>query len=173
MDARERLDPLVVVSSGWVGGEPINFVIDATDDLGTLGVDLGLVEPAEPDRSGQVADGWEAQLCGAHEALEVGTGGGGTLAVGGGLTDPAVEDRQHDADVLGHALLREEHAEHGLLERGRAVERVDAVVGEHAAEAVDEVGRQPAAVGIQRRAGRCGSARDRSCDLESPVRLVS
>ena len=39
---------------------------------GALGVDLRLVEPAEPHRAGEVTDGREAQLRGADQPLQVG-----------------------------------------------------------------------------------------------------
>ena len=69
-DGGQRVDPLGAVGSVAVGGQRGELVAHAGQHVGALGVDGRLVEPAEPDAAGQVADDREPQLGGAPEPVE-------------------------------------------------------------------------------------------------------
>ena len=69
-DERERLDPFHPVGESAVGSEHGELVPDPSQHVGALGVDLGLVEPAEPDAAGEVPDHGEPQLRRAAEPFQ-------------------------------------------------------------------------------------------------------
>ena len=73
-DRGQRLDPLGVVAEAAVGRQRGELVAHRGQHVGPLGVDRRLVEPAEPDAAGEVADDREPQLGGAAEPFEQGTG---------------------------------------------------------------------------------------------------
>ena len=135
----ERGDALGSVGGRGVGGKRLDLVGDAAENGQPLGVDERLVEPPEPDAAGQVADHRIAQLGRAHHPLEQLTRRCCDLVSGCGRVQPALQQRDRHLDVGRRALLGDEDPEDGLLERGRSLEIIDAVVREHAYEPVPEL----------------------------------
>ena len=148
-DRGQRLDPLGVVGEVAVGRQRGELVAHAGQHVGALGVDGRLVEPAEPDAARQVADHREPQLGGPAEALEQGPRLRGQLAGRRRLVDPAAQHRGRDGDLGCRALLGQEDPEDGLLQLGRALEVLDAVVLEHPQQPVAELLGQPAALDVE------------------------
>ena len=132
-----------------VGRQRGELVAHAGQHVGPLGVDRRLVEPAEPDAAGEVADDREPQLGGAAEPFEQGTGIAALVAGRRRLVDPASEQRRGQRDLGRRALLGQEDAEHRLLELGRALEVLDAVVAQHPEQPVAELVGQPAALDVE------------------------
>ena len=148
-DRGQRLDPLGVVTEAAVGRQRGELVAHRGQHVGPLGVDRRLVEPAEPDAAGEVADDREPQLGGAAEPFEQGTGVAALVAGRRRLVDPASEQRRGQRDLGRRALLGQEDAEHRLLELGRALEVLDAVVAQHPEQPVAELVGQPAALDVE------------------------
>ncbi|MPM26853.1 hypothetical protein SDC9_73358 [bioreactor metagenome] len=146
---RQGGDPLRVVRRVRVGRQGLHLGPGVGQDGGALGIHLGLVEPAEPDRTGQVADRREPALGGPDEPLELGAGGPGVLRLRGGLGDPPVQDRQDHLHVAGHPLLGGEDPRDGVLQRRGAVEGVHTVVAERPGEPLGELRRHPGAVDVE------------------------
>ena len=91
--------------------------------LGALRVDQRLVEPAEPDAAGEVADDREAQLGGDDQPVEHARGpASASSPSGGGSAIQRCSSEVASCDLGGRALLGEEDAEDRLLELGRALE---------------------------------------------------
>ena len=133
-----------------VGGEGGELVAHAGQDVGPLRVDRRLVEPAEPDAAGQVADDREAQLGGAAEPLEQLRGPRPASSPGGGGS--SIQRRSSGGgqrDLGRRALLGQEDPEDRLLQLGGALEVVDAVVAQHPQQPVAELLGQPAALDVE------------------------
>jgi predicted GNAT family acetyltransferase len=148
-DRGQRVDPLGAVGRRGVGREGGHLVAHPGEHAGALRVDQRLVEPAEPDAAGEVADHGEAQLGGALEPLEQVADLGRALAGRRRLVDPPLQQRHHDLGVGRGVQLGQEDPEDRLLERGGAVEVGDAVVGEHPLQPGPERVGQPAALGVE------------------------
>ncbi|WP_240044633.1 hypothetical protein [Nocardioides albidus] len=146
-DRGQRVDPRLPVGSARVG-ERLDLGGDALEDGAPLVVDQRLVEPAEPDRAGEVADDGEPQLGGADHPLQQRASGRGVLGRRRRVAEPALEHADRDVDV-GRVLLGEEDAEHRPLQLRGALQVGHAVVGEHALQLVAEVVRQRAPVGVE------------------------
>ncbi len=125
------------------------LVAHAGEDALALLVDERLVEPAEADAAGEVADDGEAQLGRDDEAVERVAGGRVERRRRDRLGEPALEDRGRELHLGGRALLGEEDAEDRLLEVGRALEVGDAVVAQDAGELVAEVLREAGPVDVE------------------------
>ena len=132
-----------------VGRERRDLVADAGQHARALGVDQRLVEPAEPDAAGQVADHREAQLGGPDEPLEEVARRAGQLLGRRRLGDPALEQLGRQLDLGGGALLRQEDPEDRLLQLRGPVQVGHAVVGEHPGQPVAELLGEPAPVDVE------------------------
>lgn len=148
-DRGEGLDAGGAVRGVGVVGEVGHLGLHVGEHRGPLGVDEGLVEPAEADAAGEVADDGEPQLGGQHEAVERvahhAVEGCGRARLG----RPPLEQGGRDGDVGGRAPLGEEDAEDGVVELAGAVEGVDAVVLEHPAQLAAELLGEASAVGVE------------------------
>ena len=148
-DRCQRLDASYPVGGIGRRGERRDLVAHARQDLRALHVDRRLVEPAEADAAGQVADARVARLRDATDALQHLTRPAGQLTDRRGLAAPRAEQCGDECDLGGRALLGQEDAEDRGLQLGRAVQRVDAVVPQHAAQPLAELLGEPAAVGVE------------------------
>ncbi len=148
-DGGQRVEPGGALGAVGQGVDLVELVAHRPQHRGPVGVDQRLVEPAEPHAAREVADDREAQLGGGHQTVEQLTGGGLHLGAGGRLDEPALQDRGGHRDLGRRALLGQEDAEDRVLELLAALDAGDAVVGEHALEPPDEVGREAAALGVE------------------------
>ena len=128
-----------------------DLVADRGQDGGTVGVDEGLVEPAEPHAAGQVAHDGEAQLGGQHQPVEHLAGRRGQGRVGGHrFVHPVLQQRHDQLDVRRRPLLGQEHPEHRVLELAGAVDVLDAVVPQHPQQALPELVGQRGPLDVER-----------------------
>jgi len=148
-DGGQRRDPGVPVGGVRVGGQGGHLGAHAGEHLGPLTVDLRLVEPAEPDAAGHVADHREAALGGADQALQMSPGHRGQRLLRRGFGDPAVQDAGDQLHVRGEPLLGQEHPEDGRVQQRGAAQIVHAVVRQGARETASEFIRKPGAFHVQ------------------------
>ena len=148
-DRGEGVDAGRAVGAVGQGVDLVELVAHRPEHRRPVGVDEGLVEPAEPDAAREVADDREAQLGRGDEPVEQVTGGGVVRCRGCRLGEPALEHGGRQRHLGCGALLGQEDAEDGPLEVRAALDTVDAVVPEDALEAPDEVGGQATALGVE------------------------
>ena len=121
-----------------MGGECGELVAHTGENALPFCVDERLLEPAEADAAGQVADDREPQLGGDDEPVEHLAGSGVVWRRWCGLAEPALQERGRERDLGGGALLGQEHPEDRLLQVGSPVELRHAVVAQHASQLVPE-----------------------------------
>ena len=148
-DGGQRLDACGAIDAGGESGQRRDLVTDAQQDLGSLGIHRGLVEPAEADAAGQVADRRIARLWDAPQALQQLARPTGQLAGRRGCAAPGTQQGGDEGDLGHRALLGQEDAEDRGLQLWRAVQRVDAVVEEDATQPLAELLGQPTTVGVE------------------------
>ena len=175
-DRGQRVDPRGPVG-GVVVGERRDLAADAGQHAGAVLVDQRLVEPAEPDAAGQVADDREAQLGGPDQPLEELAHRPGQLVGRRRLGDPALQQ-------AGDQVRRRRRRAAGPGRSGRPPPPARAC-GRARSRRTGRA-RRPAARGSARAAraaprrgsaGRCGSAprelctRSSVCSSSPPGRL--
>ena len=148
-DAHQRVDVLVALRPLGQLGDAGDLVADAPEHALPLGVHQRLVEPPEPHAARQVADDGDAQLGGAHEVVQGGAGTGVVRRLRRGVGEPAAQQRGHDLQVGGRALLRDEDPEDRLLELVVVLQVGDAVATQHGPQPLLEVLRQGGANGVE------------------------
>ena len=148
-DRGQRLDPLGVPRRVRVQRERGQLVADPGQHLGPGLVHQRLVEPAEPDAAGQVADHREAQLGGQHQVVEYRVHLLDQWRLRPRLHHPALQQRGDQQYVGRGALLGQEDPEHRVDQLVAAVQVGDTVVAEHPGQPVGERVRQPGAVDVE------------------------
>ena len=148
-DERQRLDPFHPVGESAVGGEHGELVPDPGQHVGALGVDLRLVEPAEPDAAGEVPDHGEPQLGRTTEPFQEPARVRSQVPGRHRLGDPAAEQGGGDRHLRRGPLLGEEDPEDRLLQLRAALEIQHAVVTEHLGQPLAEVLRQATALDVE------------------------
>ena len=146
-----RVHALGAVGRVGMGGEVPQLLPRGGEDPLASRLDDGLIEDPEAHAAGELADHRMAQLRRHDEAVEglvelVAQGLGQCL----GLLQPAVEERHHDRNLRWRALVGEEDPVDRLLELGRALEPVHAVMGQRAREPCDERLGQAFALDVER-----------------------
>ncbi len=125
---------LLIVGGGEIGDEAHH----ASENRGAFRVDLGLIEPAEPHRAGEVTEDAEAQLRGTLETFQFLARGDGEPVGWHRFFQPAFENAGDERDRMAEPLLGEEDPEDRGLEPTTPFEGVDSVVCECPLETLDE-----------------------------------
>ena len=143
----ERADPLGTLLGSETSGQPGQVGLGGGVDPLAGRQQEGTVEAAVAHLAGEVVHGRLAPLgLGDHPVEQLAQLG----AVGAVVPlQPAFQQGEHGRDLARHAPLGDGDAEQALLQLRRAVEAADAVVGEGAAELIDEAGGQALAAGVE------------------------